>query len=194
MIVPTTRPYAAAQNPILAANPRPFGPGGYGEFAPATFSAPANPFAGMGEFVQGIYTAPQNPFAMRAQGMGCGCSIFPGMGQTETTLTPDPTAVVVDTSTLGTITTAIDQQMANLENWFSTGSSATTGGSSSILTWVAVGLGLYAIYWLVTPGGREYAGKRSSLEDQYRGYRRVGRSARAAGAAITPAGLTKKRR
>ena len=226
MIVPTN-PYAATQNPILAANPRPFGPGGYGEFVQARFTAPANPFAGMGEFanarytapanpfagmgefanarytapanpfagmgefVQGIsYTVPQNPFAMvKAKGMGCGCPVFArGMGQTDTTLVPDPTAVVVTDPTTGIMTT-LDQYLASIQSAFSGATSST--GTSSIWTWVAVGFGLYMVYWLVTPGGREYGRKKSDLEDQYRGYRRVGRTAKTVGGAIVPAGLTR---
>jgi len=180
VIVPIA-PLPVPQNPILlAAAPR----AGYGEFAHAFYSLPMNPFRGMGEFANAQYSAPQNPFA---KGMGCGCPIFDrGMGQTETTLPPDTTAGVTST-----ITTTLDQYLTDISNAFQTGTSSS--GGIGFLGWVAVGFGLYVLYWLATPGGAEYQRKRSDLESQYRGYRRVGRTAKTVGGAIVPAGLTRKK-
>jgi hypothetical protein len=183
MIVPVGN-YPYPQNPLLIpAQPR----NGYGEFVNANYSVPQNPF-GMGEFVKARYSVPQNPFTLRKRGMGCGCSVFPnGMGQdtsTESTLIPDLTAAA------GTVTTTLDQYLTDIENAFQTGTSSS--GSSGIWTIAAIGAGLVLVYWLISPGGKEYQTKRASLESQYRGYRRVGRTARSAVAAATPAGLTRK--
>jgi hypothetical protein len=169
----------------------PFHPAiGFGDLLPGSYAVPQNPIrdvgtpmvpsrrmitggqvATMGDLLPGRFVVPQNPLVNTMlyghnlgsgappqtgmSGLGCGCQSC-GMGDLPASLQ------------------TLDN---NLAAWLNDTTLDFTGLGIPNYGYIAGGAALVMAWVLFMPSGSEYRRKRSQLRSQYRGYRRVAKSA-----------------